>query len=83
MREAAEKRAQQTGKTLFEVVLDWIYDETQPIKDRQTAMKLYLDKMLIAVSEGGEADKDAGPAVYLPTQRPQLEAVKVEQTKVA
>jgi hypothetical protein len=83
MREAAEKRAKETGKTLFEVVLDWIYDERQAIKDRQTAMKLYLDKMLISVSEGGEADKEGGPAVYLPAQRPQLETVKNEETKVA
>ena len=46
-------------------------------------MKLYLDKMLISVSEGGEADKEGGPAVYLPAQRPQLETVKNEETKVA
>lgn len=83
MREAAETRAKKEGKTLFEVVLDWIYDPAQSIKDRQTAMKLYLDKMLIAVSEGGEADKEGGPAVYLPAQRPQLEAVKNEESKVA
>lgn len=83
MREAAEKRAKKEGKTLFEVLLDWIYDAELGIKDRQNAMKLYMDKMLIAVSEGGEADKELGPAVYLPGQRPQLEAVKAEETKAA
>ena len=36
---------------------------------------MYCDKMLIAVAEGGEADKTLGPAIYLPEQKPTLAAV--------
>lgn len=75
MRAAAATAAKKEGKTLFEVLLGWIYDSELAIKDRQTAMKLYLDKMLISVSEGGDADKALGPAMYLPEQRPVLQSV--------
>ena len=79
MRKAAEKAAKKHGKTLFDVCLAWIYDEDLTIDRRQAAWKMYCDKMLIAVSEGGEADRAAGPQVFLPEQRPQLEVVKSEK----
>jgi hypothetical protein len=70
MREAAEKKAEETGKSLFDICLEWVYDANLKIDRRQAAWKMYCDKMLIAVSEGGEADQALGPAVYLPDQRP-------------
>lgn len=76
MREAAQKKADETGKTMFEVCLGWIYDEELKIDRRQAAWKMYADKMLIQVTEGSEGDKLEGPAMYLPEKRPALEVVK-------
>ena len=76
MREAAEKKAKACGKSLFDICLEWVYDEELKIDRRQAAWKMYCDKMLIAVSEGGEADKQAGPAVFLPKQHPKLESIE-------
>ena len=80
MRAAAEERAREEKKSIFDVLLDFIYggDDVNP-RDKLAATKLYLDKMLISVSEGGEADRAAGPQVFLPEQRPQLEVVKSEK----
>ena len=75
MREAAAEFAKEHGKTLFQVCLDWIGDESLKIDRRQAAWKMYTDKMLIQVSEGGEADKTLGPSIYLPEQKPTLAAV--------
>jgi hypothetical protein len=72
---AAKEMAKKRGKTLQEIVLGFAYDEKAPTKDRLAASKLYWDKSVINVVEGGEADKDNGPAVYLPEQRPVLKAV--------
>lgn len=76
MRESAAKKAKETGKSLFDICLEWVYDEDMKIDRRQAAWKMYCDKMLIAVSEGGEADIALGPQTYLPEQRPALEVVK-------
>ena len=77
MRAAAESKAKLEKRSLFDVCLEWIYDTNIPIDRRQAAWKMYCDKMLIQVSEGGEADKEIlEPAFYLPKQRPKLESVK-------
>lgn len=70
MREAAATRAEQEGKSLFDVCLDWIYNDALPIDRRMAAWKMYCDKHLIQIHEGGEADKTVGPAFYLPKKRP-------------
>ena len=75
MRKAAEKRAKQEGKTLYDILLDFSYDADLSVKDRQASIKLYLDKMHISVSEGGETDQALGPSIYLPEQKPTLAAV--------
>jgi len=75
MRMAADRMAKATGRSLFDILLGFAYDESLSVKDRQASVKLYLDKMMISVSEGGEADKNAGPAVFLPEMRPNLELV--------
>ena len=85
MRAAADAKAKKTGKTIFDICLGWIYDEDLPLDRRQAAWKLYCDKMLIQVSEGGEADKALGPAMYLPEKRPVLTAIPkaADEPKVA
>ncbi len=75
MRDAAEKKAKQEGRSLFDVCLDWIFDKEIPIARQQAAWKMYTDKMLIQVSEGGEADKIVGPAIFLPEEHPRLEVI--------
>lgn len=75
MRDAATAKAEATGKSLFDVCLDWIYDPDIKIDRQQAAWKLYTDKMLIKISEGGEADQVLGPAVFLPERHPRLELV--------
>jgi len=72
---AAKAMAKEHGKSLQDIVLAFAYDDEIPTKDRLAASKLYWDKSVINVSEGGEADKKAGPAVYLPKQRPVLKSV--------
>ena len=60
--------AKEFGMPVIEVVGRMAYDEDAPRRDRLAAAKLFLDKSTIAISEGGEADKQTGPAVYLPEQ---------------
>jgi hypothetical protein len=76
MREAAEKFGKEHGKSFWAVCLEWVFDQEVALNHRQAAWKMYADKMVVHVAEGGEADKSAGPAVYLPGQRPTLELVK-------
>ena len=75
MRDAADTKAKAEGRSLFDVCLDWIYDPDIKIDRQQAAWKMYTDKMLIQISEGGDADKFAGPAVFLPKKHPRLELV--------
>lgn len=72
---AAKEMAKKTGKSLQDIVLAFAYDPELPPKDRLAAAKLYWDKSVIHVTEGGEADTNNGPAVYLPEMRPVLKAV--------
>ena len=80
---AAKEKAKQHGKTLQEIVLEIAYDGDAPRKDRLAAAKLFWDKSIIPAHEGGEADKNLGPAVYLPEQRPQLEVIDGDKTEAA
>jgi len=41
-----------------------------PLKDRLAAAKLWKDKIMIPVPEGGDTDRDLGPATYLPEEMP-------------
>lgn len=72
---AAKAMAKKHGKSLQDIVLAIAYDEDVPRRDRLAAAKLYWDKSVIVAKEGGEADKNIGPAVFLPKQHPRLELV--------
>lgn len=72
----ATELAKEYGMSMQEVIGRMVYDEDAPRKDRLTAAKLYWDKSVIHASEGGEADKSIGPAVFLPEQRPHLELIE-------
>lgn len=74
----AKKYARKHKKTVEELLLDLVYgfseDPKFGDKERLQAMKLFLDRTNIPVSEGSDADKELGkkyePQVYLPERRP-------------
>ncbi len=70
LRKSAIKRAKETGRSLEDVVLDIAMDQEAPYRDQLAAAKLYWDKMLISVGEGGEADKALGPQIFIPEKFP-------------
>jgi hypothetical protein len=76
MLKAADDRAKKEGKTLDEILLDFAYDSGLDEKTRLATIKTFKEFSTPKISEGGEADTTLGPAVYLPQQRPKLEAVK-------
>lgn len=71
----ANAYAKKHGKTVEEILLDMIYgfstDDRFGDKDRLSAIKMFMDRTYINISEGGEADKALSePSVYLPERRP-------------
>jgi hypothetical protein len=72
MLKRAKKWAKQYGKTLDDVLLSIIYDETQRTGDRIAGIKLFKEYTMARVSEDGATDRALGPALFLPEQRPQL-----------
>ena len=76
MLDEAEARADQEGKTIFGVLLDFIYDTNASLRDRTACVKLALEHTAPKIHEGGETDLALGPAVFLPEQHPRLELVK-------
>ena len=71
----AEALAKEFGLTMAEVIGRQVYDTAASIKDKQTAANLFWKYSVIVASEGGEADKAVGPAVFLPEKHPRLEVV--------
>lgn len=75
MMETAEKYAEETGKTIDDVLCLIIYSKESVIRDRLAAIKLFKDKTMATISEGGDADRELGPAIYLPEERPSVDNV--------
>ena len=65
----AKERAAEKGQTIPEILLDFIYDTGLNVKDRAACIKLWTDKTMADLKEGGETD-NLGPAIYLPQERP-------------
>ena len=72
----ARKAAKVYGKDVDDVLLGFVYDEETRTADRLAAIKLWKEYTSAKMTEGGAADKELGPALFLPEQRPRLEAVK-------
>jgi hypothetical protein len=66
----ANQYAKKHGKTMDMVLAEFIYDEELPTRDRMLAIKLYKDKTMAPISEGGPTDTELGPTVYLPELKP-------------
>jgi len=75
MREAILAAAKKHKMGFYELCANWAYDTELKIDRRQAAWKMLADKACIQISEGGDADKTIGPAVFLPEQHPRLELV--------
>ena len=74
----ARKRAGVAGKDHNDVLLDIIHGPNERTADRLVAIK-HLNELLIPkISEGGEADRALGPAVFLPEHHPRLTLVKTD-----
>lgn len=72
----AKKAAKRYGKDVDDILLEVIYTADNRPVDKLSAIKLWKDYTMPKPSEGGEADKTLGPAVYLPEQRPQLKSIE-------
>ncbi len=88
MRDKMADRAKITGKDENDILIDWIQaceaDGTQVdigIRDRIACMKLWKEYTSPKITEGGEADKIIGPAVFLPEKHPRLELIDGDRTK--
>lgn len=71
----AEQMALDTGKDVDDILLGIIKDSSSETNQLQ-AIKIWKQYTMAAPSEGGEADRELGPAVYLPEHRPNLEMIE-------
>ena len=72
----AKDFAKRTGKTVDDILLEFVYGQTVDgeelkigVRDRLAALKLFKDHTSIKPGEGGEADKQLGPTIYLPEHK--------------
>lgn len=72
----AKKYARKHGKTLDEVLLDLVYAETTRDADKIACVRLFKEYTTPKIEEGGEVDRQLGPAVFLPEHRPPLKVVE-------
>lgn len=73
-----DKYAKERGLHIDEVALELVYDESKTASARMKAYETIKKYSSIQPKEGGEADKELGPSLYLPEQDkgPDLKAVK-------
>lgn len=71
MLDRAEARAEKEGgKTLDDILLDIAYSDSEKTPERLAAIKIYKANSMVKPNEGGEADQQLGPGIFLPDQRP-------------
>ena len=75
MLKAEREAAKKNGLSMDEQLLKDFYD-TDSLNLRTQIWKAWKNFTTAPVTEGSETDKDLGPAVFLPEQRPELEAIK-------
>jgi hypothetical protein len=81
MLDKAEEFSKKKGKTIDDILLGFIYDDETPQKDRIACMKLWKEYTIAKLQEGGETDKQLGPGIYLPQEKP--DPTKVVELKKA
>ena len=87
MRQKMFDRAKLTGKDENDILIDFIQAKEEDgtevkisIRDRIACLKLFKDYTSPKIPQGGDGDKELGPAVFLPEQHPRLELVKDAST---
>lgn len=75
MLQKAKVYSEKYGKEIDEILLDFIYDEGSSKRERAQCIKLWKEYTMARLQEGGEADRQLGPAVFLPEHHPRLKAV--------
>ena len=66
----ARRMALLTGKDVDDLLIEFIYHADGRIVDRLAAIKLFKEYTAPKPSEGGGANKNLGPKLFLPEQRP-------------
>lgn len=72
----AKKLARLRKKDIDDILLEIIYSAQDKPRDVLAAIKIFKDLTMPKISEGGQTDKQLGPAVFLPSQRPVLKSVE-------
>ncbi len=67
----------QLQEIIDDVLVSMVYDENITDNNRLAAIKLVKDLSAPKISEGGAADRQLGPAVFLPEKHPRLEVVGI------
>ena len=70
-----KKFTKEHGKSIDDVLVGMIFDENITDNNRLAAIKLVKDLSAPKISEGGAADRQLGPAAFLPKKHPRLELV--------
>ena len=70
LRRKVKKYTKLYGKDPDDVLMGFIYGASERTVDRLAAIKLLKEYTAPKITEGGEADKTLGPAVFLPEHRP-------------
>lgn len=66
----ARRFAKLHGKDHNDVLFEILYSTEEKTADRLAAIKHLNDIMVPKIQEGGAADKQLGPSIFLPEQRP-------------
>ena len=75
MLETAKKYAKEKGKSIDDVLCEFIFEEKvhdQVVQNNQriAAIKLFKEYTIAKLNEGGDIDKNLSPSTYLPEERP-------------
>jgi hypothetical protein len=69
MLDKAKEYAAKYKKTIDEILLDFIYEPGEK-REKLQAIKLWKERTSATISEGGDADQNLGPGIYLPGEKP-------------
>ena len=75
MLKKAKEYAKKYGKTIDDILLQFIYNEGEEKgeltkKDRAACIKVWKEYTVAKIQEGGKTDEALGPGIYLPEERP-------------
>jgi len=71
----AQRWAKEQDKTIDDILMFIIYDKKTTDNARLAAIKCFKDYTIPKIHEGGDTDKNVGPAVFLPEKHPRLEVI--------